>query len=80
MLGKPLLMCENTGWDTLFQEENIGILISYSQESIAEGLDKLYKAREKWLAMGENGKRLYFQKYSWETMKQRIKKLYLEIQ
>ena len=80
MLGKPLLMCEKTGWDTLFQEEKIGVLISYSAEGVEEGLDKLYKAKDNWPAIAENGRRLYRQKYSWETMKHRIKKIYSEIQ
>ena len=80
MLGKPLLMCENTGWDRLFQEEKIGCLIPYSQEGIAQGLNKLYEVKENWPAMSEAGKRLYRQRYSWETMKQRIRKIYTEIQ
>lgn len=80
MLGKPLLMCENTGWDMLFQEEKIGFLISYSQEGISQGLSKLYEAKDQWSTMSEAGKRLYRQKYSWDTMKQRIRKIYSEIQ
>ena len=80
MLGKPLLMCENTGWDKLFQEENIGYLIPYSQEGIAEGLNKLYEAKDQWPTMSEMGKRLYQQRYSWDTMKRRIWKIYTEIQ
>lgn len=80
MLGKPLLMCENTGWDSLFREEKIGVLVSYSQEGIAQGLNKLYEAREYWPMMSEKEIRIYQQKYSWETMKQRIRKIYLENQ
>lgn len=80
MLGKPLLMCENTGWDTLFQEEKIGYLIPYSREGIAQGLNKLYAVKDQWPAMSEAGKRLYQQRYSWETMKHRIRKIYTEIQ
>ena len=80
MLGKPLLMCENTGWDTLFQEEMIGYLIPYSREGIAQGLNKLYAVKDQWPAMSEAGKRLYQQRYSWETMKHRIRKIYTEIQ
>ena len=80
MLGKPLLMCENTGWDQLFQEEQIGFLIPYSQEGIAHGLNQLYAIKDQWPTMSEAGKHLYQQKYSWGTMKQRIRKIYLEIQ
>jgi glycosyltransferase involved in cell wall biosynthesis len=80
MLGKPLLMCENTGWDRLFQEENIGYLIPYSQEGIELGLNKLYEVKDQWPAMSEAGRRLYQQRYSWETMKHRIRKIYTEIQ
>lgn len=80
MLGKPLLMCENTGWDQLFQEEKIGYLIPYSQEGIAYGLNRLYDEKDQWPMMSEAGKHLYRQRYSWETMKQRIQKIYTEIQ
>ena len=80
MLGKPLLMCENTGWDVLFREERIGYLVSYSQKGIAKGLNKLYEDKEHWLIMSENGMRIYQQKYSWDIMKKRIEKVYLEIQ
>lgn len=80
MLGKPLLMCENTGWDHLFQEEKIGFLIPYSQEGIAHGLNKLYEVKDQWTTMSKAGKHLYQQRYSWETMKQRIRKIYSEIQ
>jgi glycosyltransferase involved in cell wall biosynthesis len=80
MLGKPLLMCENTGWDRLFQEENIGYLIPYSQEGIVQGLNKLYEIKDHWPTMSEAGKQLYQQRYSWEIMKQRIWKIYTEIQ
>ena len=79
MLGKPLLMCENTGWDQLLQDEKIGCLIPYSQEGITYGLNKLYEVKDQWPAMSEAGKRLYQQRYSWETMKQRIRKVYTEI-
>lgn len=80
MLGKPLLMCENTGWNQLFQKEEIGYLIPYSQEGIAYGLNKLYEVKDHWPAMSEAGKRLYRERYSWETMKERIRKIYSEIQ
>lgn len=80
MLGKPLLMCENTGWDQLFQKEMIGYLIPYSQDGIALGLNKLYELKDQWAAISETGKRIYQQSYSWEAMKQRIRKIYSEIQ
>ena len=79
MLGKPLLMCENTGWDRLFQNEKIGILVSYSQEGIAQGLDQLYEKKDRWPIMSEAETCLYQERYSWETMKQRIRNIYSEI-
>ena len=79
MLGKPLLMCENTGWDRLFQNEKIGILVSYSQEGIAQGLDQLYGKKDRWPIMSEAETCLYQEQYSWETMKQRIRNIYSEI-
>lgn len=79
MLGKPVLMCENTGWDTLFQDEKIGCLIPYSQEGIAWGLNQLYESKAEWPGISEKGMRLYREKYSWETMMQRIRKIYSKI-
>ena len=78
MLGKPLLMCRDTGWNELFERENIGCLIEYSIEGIERGLDELYNNKEKWPEMSQRAVALYNTEYSWEIMKERISKIYSE--
>ena len=79
MLGKPFVMCTDTGWDYLVEEEKVGVLIGCSKQGLKEGLDKLYEKRAQWEDMSKRGKALYKSQYSWEVMKERLSDLYDEI-
>lgn len=79
MLGKPVVMARNTGFDEIIEKNNIGCLIEYSEKGLAEGLNALVDRREEWDAMGERMKRLYNEQYSWAEMEKRIIDLYSEI-
>lgn len=79
MLGKPLVMAKNTGFDKIITENNIGCLIDFTPEGLAEGLEYLVEQKENWNAMGERMKQLYATQYSWAEMEKRIVKLYSEI-
>ena len=79
MLGKPFVMCKNTGWDEVVEKEQVGVLIECSKDGLKKGLDTLYEKREQWEEMSERGKTLYRDRYSWDVMKTRLGNLYDEI-
>ena len=79
MLGKPVLMARNTGFDDVIEKNQIGRLIDYSPEGLADGILGLYESKEDWKAMSERAKALYHEAYSWSIMEPRMKELYEKI-
>lgn len=76
MLGKPIIMARNTGYDDVILEYDIGVLTEFSLEGIQEAIEKLQARRAEWPEMGQRAMQLYKDRYSWEIMKQRIAQLY----
>ena len=79
MLGKPIVMAKNTGFDEIITDNNIGCLIDYSPEGFAKGVNELIAQKDNWQTMSEKMKELYAEQYSWAEMEKRIIKLYSEI-
>lgn len=79
MLGKPIIMVRGTGFDEVVEQKEIGYVIEYSEESLKNGLEELLLRKEKWGEMGERGKRLYQEEFSWEIMRQRLFSVYQEL-
>ena len=79
MLGKPIIMARNTGFDEIIEENHIGCIIDYNEEGFAEGIQMLLNQRSKWPIMRMRMKELYYNQYSWELMEKRIVRLYDEI-
>ena len=71
MLGKPVIMVKNTGFDDILEQNQNGILIDFSKEGLSEALNSLVdeKLREK---MGKAGAEIYKNTYSWDIMEKRI--------
>lgn len=76
MLGRPVIMCCNTGWDEVLRKEDTGVLIECSKEGLKKGFSQLIDKKSEWKSMGENARRLYEEKYSWDVMRQRLVELY----
>lgn len=76
MLGKPIIMARDTGYDDVIVENDIGVLTEFSLEGIREAIETLQARRAEWPEMGQRAMQLYKDRYSWETMKQRIAQLY----
>jgi glycosyltransferase involved in cell wall biosynthesis len=80
MCGKPLLMSQGTVMADTVERENCGLVINPgSVENIKEAIIKLKDAPELCRQLGANGRKAYEQKYSWETMQQRLLGLYREL-
>ncbi len=76
MLGKPIIMARDTGFDDIIQQENIGVVCGYCQQDFEQALDKLLKQREQWPEMCLRARKLYDEAYSWAMMESRISRLY----
>lgn len=76
MLGKPIIMAQDTGYDDVISENDIGVLAEYSQEGIRKAIETLKARCAEWPEMGQRAKQLYRDAYSWEIMKQRIQEMY----
>ena len=76
MLGKPIVMAYNTGFDEIVEDKNIGWLIEFSESGLETGLNKLLNAKDEWPAMSRRMKKLYEEQYSWAEMEKRLIELY----
>lgn len=71
-LGKPIIVCKNTGIDELVKNENIGISISYDAKKFIEVIENLAENKELQKQWSDNAKKLYNEKYSWEQMEKKL--------
>lgn len=76
MLGKPIIMAFDTGYDDVISENDIGILTEYTEAGIANAIKALKARKDEWETMGERAVSVYMSSYSWEIMKQRIVEMY----
>lgn len=67
-LNLPIIVCKDTGVDTLVEKEKIGLAIKYDADEFLEAV--LDIGRKKMC----DYKKTFKEKYSWEVMQQRIKK------
>lgn len=79
MLGKPIVMARNTGFDEMIEKNHIGCLIDFSPEGLSDGFNRLISQRSEWTAMSERMKQMYQEQYSWGEMEKRIVKLYAKL-
>jgi len=77
MLGKPIIVAKNTGTDTIVKKEKMGFTIKYDKNSFEKLINKILCDKTIIYEMGQNAKNAY-EKYSWESMKKNIEKLYNE--
>lgn len=76
-LSKPIIVCNNTGIDSLVKKYNSGICINYDVNEFYECITSLdYELINR---LGKNGKDAYEKYFSWNIMKNRLINLYKEI-
>ena len=78
MLGKPIIMVKNTGWDKVVEDNQIGCLIDYSKEGLHLGLERVANLVND-VNIETRSKKLYQNEYSWDLMEERIKRLYSDL-
>lgn len=78
-LGKPLIMAKGTGMSEVVEKERIGVVIDYSEEGFALGMQKILEMEDEWDEISNRMKNLYLEKYNWNVMKKRLIQLYEEL-
>mgnify|MGYP000201320215 CR=1 FL=1 len=78
-LGKPIIVCKNTGIDELVVDNNIGFAIKYDAKDFVEKLDLLFKDSRKISKMKEASSKMYKEKYNWTIMESRLIEAYKEL-
>jgi glycosyltransferase involved in cell wall biosynthesis len=76
MLGKPIVMAKNTGFDEIIEEYGIGCTMDFNEQGLIDGLNELYDRKNEWNIIGGRMKQLYMQSYSWDEMEKRLIELY----
>lgn len=79
MLGKPLIMIENTGMDNVVLRNDIGEVIKYDSKSLADAIKNIVNRKSEWQEISLRMKKLYKTDYSWNEMEKRLIKLYRDI-
>lgn len=76
MLGKPIVVAKGMGIEGFVVSQNIGFVSEYSIESFEKLIQELLSKDRQFLeSIGKNGRKLYEKEYSWEKMKDRIRKI-----
>lgn len=76
MLGKPLIMIKNTGMDELVEKYDIGVVCNYNEQDLEKSILELISRKNEWEDISNKMKKLFFEKYSWEIMQDRLIELY----
>lgn len=78
-LGKPIIVCNNTGIDELVLKNKIGFSIEYNSKEFFNILFDLKNNKKILDEMSKNAKNLYIKKYNWNIMEKRLISEYKKI-
>ncbi|WP_342436967.1 glycosyltransferase family 4 protein [Paenibacillus sp. FSL L8-0436] len=79
MLGKPIIVAKETGIDELVDLYELGRSVEYNIGSFEIALYEIIQKENEWISLKERSQSLYQQKYSWNIMDLRLKKLYEDL-
>lgn len=80
MCEKPIIVSHGTSVDDIVKRENCGLIVPYGDvNAIKEAIITLRDAPQLRKLLGENGRKAYKEKYSWNIMESRLISLYHNI-
>ena len=71
-LGKPIIVCRNTGVDELVEKEKIGFVIDYNADQFIKTIKQIDAKNYDLIA--KKCIQLYKNKYSWDSMEKELLK------
>ena len=75
-LGKPIIVCKNTGIDELVEKNNTGFSINYDAKELIKKLEEISKDKKILKLISSNSKKMYEEKYNWQIMEKRLINIY----
>lgn len=75
-LGKPIIVCKNTGIDRIVEKYGIGKVIDYHPLDFYNAIRYYKKNPREVKRISKVARKLYDEKYSWKKMKKRLAKVY----
>jgi glycosyltransferase involved in cell wall biosynthesis len=80
MLGKPVVVAENSNMDRIITEADCGLIVSYGDVLALEAaLSRLAQDEPLRLRLGQNARRAYENTFRWEKMAARLVGLYASL-
>lgn len=79
-LGKPIIVCRNTGIDKIVEEQRLGLVIDYNADQFYQAIRFLKSNPLVCDEMGKNGRALYEKRYSWKKMKDILEDIYRNLE
>lgn len=80
MCGKPIIMNSETTASKIVIEENCGLVTPYGDtNAIKESILRIKNHPDLGIKLGDNGRKTYELKYSWDIMKKRLIEAYNEL-
>lgn len=79
LLGKPIVVADQTGMDKIVRAEDMGYTIDFTAEAFGDLLNNLIDKKDELYDKSQNAYKAY-ERYSWEEMENRIINLYQEIE
>ena len=77
MLGKPIIVAEDTNMDRMIKDADCGIIVEYGNKvDLENALNALAEDRALRERLGANARRAYEEVYSWQKMQQRLNEFY----
>jgi glycosyltransferase involved in cell wall biosynthesis len=81
MLGKPVIVAQDTNVDRVIASGECGLVVPYGDPAALQAaLERLQFDPGLRQRLGNNARRVYEQRYSWEIMRQRLLALYASLQ
>ncbi len=77
MLGKPIIVAENTNMDRIVTEADCGLIVPYGDiPALEAALSRLAQDESLRLRLGKNARRAYENTFSWDKMAGKLVALY----
>ncbi len=81
MLGKPVIVAENTHIDRIVSQEKCGLVVKYGDLSaLTDALGRLHGDDSLHRKLGANGRKAYESRYNWSQMRDRLLHLYARLE